>query len=86
MKLNELMAKRAAFIDSAKSIEAKAKDEKRDLTAEEMTEVNSVLDQADATQQEIAKEEALTAIANRLASNVNDLSVNGPIVFSLYVN
>jgi len=74
MTIKELMAKRAAFIDSAKSIEAKAKDDKRDLTAEELTEIGSILDQADATKAEIAKEEALTAIANRLESNVNDLS------------
>ncbi len=78
MTLAELRQKMNAALATANAIEAKAKDEKRDLTEEESTQFDAALGEAEAAQAEIAKQsgaEARQARQARLAAALKPRSV-----------
>lgn len=67
-KLMELRRKYAELIKKAKNIRAKADEEKRDLSEEELNQINTILDEADQRAKEIEQEERLLKAEGKLGT------------------
>lgn len=73
MTLQEMRTRKAALVDQASALDAKAKTENRDLTAEETAQIDGILDEADALAEQIKTGERAEARTERLTAHTQAL-------------
>lgn len=71
-KIKELTEKRGAKLDEARAIESKAADEKRDLTADELTKIEGLYDEAELCVRNIQFESRKLVEEGRKLDNIGD--------------
>lgn len=79
MTIDELKARLAELNETAKAIQAKADAEKRDLTSEEETELETILADFDKTEADIKRRERVNSQSDKLTASAGRRSAPDPV-------